>query len=252
MAWRKLNGGGSCADYQHSLDMHNAAALVADTTSKQEMRGDNHQSESPQPDSDPHSRSGVQEANAGDRQIAPEVAPELSTSQGSSPQARAKVEPKHTPASQQKKAEEKSIPAAPECPSSDAEWKTTTCLQLFTFWRGKPLLAKHQLMKASQCAKALAENYTREQVEGVRLFMVERDSWWSLRPEAVDVCTVAENMHKKLAEMDRANGKARKAGPRKVIPTREQDPYSIAALLEEQNPGYHACKAEMEASLWTN
>lgn len=178
---------------------------------------------------------------------------ELSTLTGGFPQASAKVEGKgrRGKSFSQDKSEQKAEPSAPPvCPPPDAEWKTTTCLQLFDFWRGAPLLAKHQIIKASQCAKALASNYSRQTVEDVRAYMAERDPWWSEKPEAVDVCTVAENIHKKLAEMQRANGK--KPSQSKRVPTRAEDPYSIAALLEEQNPGYHARKAEMEAPLWIN
>lgn len=96
-------------------------------------------------------------------------------------------------------------------PPMDAEWNTTTCLRLFDAWRGAPLLAKHQLMDASHCAKGLAENYTRQQVELARRWMIERDPYWSPKPSAVDVCTVARHIHQVLADIEAARKAKRSA-----------------------------------------
>ena len=132
----------------------------------------------------------------------------------------------------------------PQMPPPDAEWKTTTCLQLFDFWRGAPLLAKHQLMRASQCAKALTAHYTRQQVERVRAYMVTQDPWWSERPELVDVCSVAEHIHAKLAEMERLRAgrkspeqAARASGPKAPAPilTTFKDVSHLAAHLKGED-----------------
>jgi hypothetical protein len=132
----------------------------------------------------------------------------------------------------------------PQMPPPDAEWKTRTCLQLFDFWRGAPLLARHQLMRASQCAKALAEHYTRQQVERVRAYMVTEDPWWSERPELVDVCSVAEHIHAKLAEMERLRTVckspeqvARAFGPKSPapVPTTFRDVSHLAAHLKSED-----------------
>jgi len=151
--------------------------------------------------------------SAGDELHAPSQ--QLSTAAVSYPRASAKV-------ATGKRSQKKSEPTGPDSPSTitamppaDAEWKTTTCLQLFTYWRGHPLLSRYQNMRASQCAKALAQNYTREQVEQVRKYMVEDDPWWSQHPEKVDVCSVAEHIHEKLAEMVRAKKPKEASGQRR-------------------------------------
>lgn len=95
-------------------------------------------------------------------------------------------------------------PEKPVYPAADATWNTTTCLALFDFWRGAPLLRKHECMEASHCAKGLAENYTRKQVETVRRWMVERDPYWSQRASGVDICQVASHIHRMLADIKAA------------------------------------------------
>lgn len=139
----------------------------------------------------------------------------LSTSTGGYPQQSAKV----SRSSRQKaKPEEPKLPPtaeykAPAMPPADAEWKTTTCLLMFTAWRGKPLIGTYKNSQASTCAKALVQNYTRAQVEAVRAYMVEQDEWWSQHPEKVDVCSVGAHIHEKLAEMARKGKPAAKPKP---------------------------------------
>lgn len=103
-------------------------------------------------------------------------------------------------------------------PPEDAPWNTTTCLHLFDFWRGAPLLRKDECMKASHCAKGLAENYTRKQVETVRRWMRERDPYWSQRASSVDVCQVAGQIHRILADIEAARQVKRAASTQAVDP----------------------------------
>lgn len=112
--------------------------------------------------------------------------------------------------SQGKTEEVQTPPAPPECPPADAPWNTTTCLALFTYWRGAPLIRKHECMEASHCAKGLATNYTRKQVEMARRWMCERDPYWSQKASAVDVCTVAGHIHQMLADIKTARAAKQK------------------------------------------
>lgn len=122
------------------------------------------------------------------------------------------VAPKTTRKRGSKPPEEKQAeaPAPPVMPAVDAPWGTATCVQLFDHWRGAPLLTTHQLMEASKCAKAMAANYTRRQVETARRWMVERDPYWSARATGVDICQVAGHIGRMLADIETAR-KAKQA-----------------------------------------
>jgi hypothetical protein len=121
-------------------------------------------------------------------------------------------------------------------PPAEEAWTTRACLMLFDQWRGKPLITKYQLQQASQCAKALAANYTREQVEAVRTYMVGSDPWWSLRPEKVDICTVSKFIHEKLPEMERAQGKTKRK-PANSDATPPTDPTSMVVWTRHKHSG---------------
>lgn len=89
----------------------------------------------------------------------------------------------------------------PQMPPEDAPWGTRTCLQLFDYWRGAPLLDIGQIKYASGCASRMAANYSREKVTLARTTM-NADSYWIERGGA-DVCDVARNIQKQL---NRLNG----------------------------------------------
>lgn len=93
-------------------------------------------------------------------------------------------------------------PSPPPMPSEDAPWNTNTCKQLFDYWRKKPLLSTYQLGESSKLAKALAQNYTRAQVENSRNYMHDEAEWWSEHPEKVDIFSVAKHIHEMLEKME--------------------------------------------------
>lgn len=144
---------------------------------------------------------------------------QLSTIPPSSPQGNGKVNSENPPQSTKDDLPGAAPIALIPMPPPDAVWKTTTCLLMFTHWRGKPLITRRQNADASSCAKKLAELYTREQVERVRTYMVEDDPWWSQHPEKVDVCTVAEHIHTKLAEMARSKKPLKKPIQTPLLPS---------------------------------
>lgn len=84
----------------------------------------------------------------------------------------------------------------PQMPGDDAEWNTRTCLQMFDYWRGAPLLDVGSIKYASSCAKNMAQAYNREQVTLVRTAM-NNDKYWIERGGA-DICDVARHMQKEL------------------------------------------------------
>jgi hypothetical protein len=81
-------------------------------------------------------------------------------------------------------------------PSEDAPWGTRTCMAMFDAWRGVVLIGRWKNSQASECAKGLATNYTREQVVQARTDM-EADQYYIDRG-GCDICDVANNIHKYL------------------------------------------------------
>lgn len=68
---------------------------------------------------------------------------------------------------------------------------------------------------------------------------IQSDPFWS---KQLNLRTVATQLQNRVNErLKRTNGNGR---VKRRIPTREEDPYSIAALIAEQNPGYFAARGD--------
>jgi hypothetical protein len=138
--------------------------------------------------------------------LAPDVA--LPTTQDNRSVEQQSFMPEEKPKSSSKKKQRDTEPLpkkVPEMPPPDMQWGTNKCLLMFDALRGHTLIAKHQLMNASSCAKGLAEQFTEDEVLRVYQSMCE-DAYWQERG-GPDICNVASNIHREL----------KKAKPREVV-----------------------------------
>jgi hypothetical protein len=87
----------------------------------------------------------------------------------------------------------------PQMPPDTDEWGTRTCLALFDYYRGAPLLDMSQIKHANHCAKEMSQYYTRVQVVLVRTAM-NNQKYWKERGGA-DVCDVAHHIAKELNKL---------------------------------------------------
>lgn len=135
-------------------------------------------------------------------------------------------------------------------PEPDAKWCAETAVQIVEFKLQKRYRDAARTKQLNAAKRMLKEDpaLTREQFEAA--YDERNDDWWHQHKGLLHLNHLVEKdrVHEMLDRIEarkatkpRSVGKGTTSRP----PTREEDPYSIAALLEEQNPGYHARKEAM-------
>lgn len=118
-------------------------------------------------------------------------------------------------------------------------WGTRKCLLLFDYWRGAHLIGKWKLQKASECALGLAKQYSQDYVTAAKEVM-DADSYWSDQG-GVDICSMANNIHKYRRKIERKLGVQRNAA---VLD------FSKAVCIDTQFRVYQVPGDDREWILW--